>query len=174
MTGKLSALACAVTATLVTLVGSGTQSIAAEPPPPPPDQAIDLPPGQACSGFELLVEIWGNPNRVFKEFKDSNGNPMRLLTAGKGNTLVFTNLQNGKKFFPKPNGSVEHITLNPDGSQTWATTGHNVLILFPTDVPMGPSTKQYVGRLVFTIDPKGITKLQSVSGNSTDICAELS
>jgi hypothetical protein len=172
MTGKLSALACAVTATLVILVGSATQSIAAEPPLPP-DMVIDLPVGQACAGFDLRVEIWNNPNRVFKEFKDKNGNVVRMLTAGKGNTLAFTNLLTNKKLWLKPNGAVEHITLNPDGSQTWTVTAHNVLILFPTDVPAGPSTTLYVGRVVFTVDTSGVFTLQSVSGKSTDICAAL-
>jgi len=31
------------------------------------------------------------------------------------------------------------------------TIGHNVLILFPSDVPAGPSTTLYVGRVVFTV-----------------------
>jgi hypothetical protein len=175
MTGKLSALACAVTATLVTLVGSATQSIAAAPAPPPdPDQVIVLPAGVACADFDLQIEIWNNPNRVFKEFKDKNGNVVRMLTAGKGNTLAFTNLLSNKKLWLKPNGAVEHITLNPDGSQKWVVTGHNVLILFPTDVPAGPSTTQYVGRVVFTVDTSGVFTLLSVSGKSTDICAALS
>ena len=173
MTGKLSALACAVTATLVTLVGSVTQSIAADPAPPP-DVTIELPAGQACAGFDLQIEIWNNPNRVFKEFEDKNGNVVRMLTAGKGNTLAFTNLLSNKKLWLKPNGAVEHITLNPDGSQKWVVTGHNVLILFPTDVPAGPSTTQYVGRVIFTVDTSGVFTLQSVSGKSTDICAALS
>ena len=169
MTGTLRVrLACAVMVTLITLVGSTTQSIAADPP----DATIDFPEGIACV-FPLRVEIWNNTNRVFKEFKDRTGNVVRMLTAGKGSTLAFTNLDNGKKLSLKPNGAVEHIALNPDGSQTWAVTGHNVLILFPTDVPAGPSTTQYVGRVVFTIDTNGVFTLLSVSGTSTDICDAL-
>lgn len=174
MTAKLSArLACAVTVTLITLVGSATtQSIAADPQPLLDAVVIDLPAGLACD-FALSVEISSNPNRVFKEFKDKNGNVVRQLTAGKGNTLAFTNLATNKKLSLKPNGAVEHITFNPDGSQTWVVTGHNVLILFPTDVPAGPSTTLYVGRVVFTVDTSGVFTLQSVSGKSTDICAAL-
>lgn len=174
MTGTLSArLACAVAVTLITLVGSATQSIAADPPPPP-DVVFDLPAGLACPGFDLRIEIWNNPNRVFKEFKDKNGNVVRVLTAGKGNTLAFTNLLTDEKLSLNPNGAVEHIALNPDGSQTVVITGHNVLILFPTDVPAGPSTTLYVGRVVFTVDTtSGVFTLLSVSGTSTDICAAL-
>jgi hypothetical protein len=51
-----------------------------------------------------------------------------------------------------------------------AVTGHFVLIFFPTDVPAGPSTTQYVGRVVY-IDNKGMFTLQSVSGTSLNICA---
>ena len=170
MTGMLSTrLACVVAVTLIALVGGAAPSLAAEPPP---DLTIDLPAGQACA-FALRVEIWGNPYRVSREFHDKNGNVVRMLTAGKGSTLVFTNLGTGEQFSLKPNGSVEHVAVNPDGSQTWTTTGHNVLILFPTDVPAGPSTTQYVGQVVFTVDLNGVFTLQSASGTATDICAAL-
>jgi hypothetical protein len=173
MTETLSArLACAVAVTLISLVGSATQSIAAQPPTTPPDEVM-LPAGVACAGFDLLIEIWDNPNRVFKEFKDKSGNVVRMLEAGKGNTLAFTNLRTNEKLSLKPNGSVAHIALNPDGSETWAITGHNVLILFPTDVPAGPSTTLYVGRVVFTVDTSDVFTVLSVSGTSTDICAAL-
>ena len=133
-----------------------------------------MPAGLACAAFDLRVEIWNNPNRVFKEFKDQNGNVVRMLTAGKGSTLGFTNLLTNEKLLLRPNGAVEHIALNADGSQTWTITGHNVLILFPTDVPAGPSTTLYVGRVVYTVDTtSGVFTLQSVSGTSTDICAAL-
>jgi hypothetical protein len=175
MTGALGArVAFAITVTLITLLG-GARSFAANPPTPPtpPDSILDLPPGLACE-FELRVEIWNNPNRVVREFKDKNGNVVRLLNAGKGNTLRFTNLGSSETLTLRPNGSVEHITLSPDGSQTWMVTGHNVLILFPTDVPAGPSTTLYVGQVVFTVDPNGVFTLQETSGTATDLCAALS
>jgi hypothetical protein len=53
-------------------------------------------------------------------------------------------------------------------------TGHNVLFLFPTDVPAGPSTTLYVGRVVFHVDTEGVFTLQSTNGTATDICAALS
>ena len=48
-----------------------------------------------------------------------------------------------------------------------------MLILFPTDVPAGPSTTLHVGRVVYTIDTNGVFTVQRVSGTSTDICAAL-
>jgi hypothetical protein len=185
MTSKLSVrLACSVAVTLITLMGSATPSIGAPntvPPSGPPDMEFELPAGVACAGFDLHVEIWNNPNRKEpKVFKDENGNVVRILSTGKGNTLAFTNLLTNEKLVLKANGSNDHIAVNPDGLETHASTGHNVLILFPTDVPAGPSTTLYVGRIVFTVDANpnsptfGLFTLESTSGNSTDICAALS
>jgi hypothetical protein len=168
----LARFARVVAATLLMLVGSTAQSTLAQPSTPP-DAVIDLPAGLACAGFDLRIEIWANPNRVTREFTDRNGNVVRLLTAGKGNTLVFTNLNTGAQLRLQPNGAVEHVALIPDGSQLWTITGHNVLVLFPTDVPAGPSTTQYVGRVVFTVDTNGVFTLERVSGTATDLCAAL-
>jgi hypothetical protein len=185
MTSKLSVrLACAVTVTLITLMGSATPSIGAPntaPPPGPPDVEFEFPAGVACADFDLRLEIWNNPDRKEpKVFKDENGNVVRILSTGKGNTLAFTNLLTNERLVLKANGANDHVAVNPDGLETHASTGHNVLILFPTDVPAGPSTTLYVGRIVFTVDANpnsptfGLFTLQSTSGNSTDICAALS
>ncbi len=56
----------------------------------------------------------------------------RELTAGRGRTLRFVNTASGADF------------------EVAALTGHNVLILFPTDVPAGPSTTLYVGQVVIS------------------------
>lgn len=52
---------------------------------------IVLPAGLASRSFELVIEIWDPANRVEKEFKDRNGNVVRILWAGKGVTMIFTN-----------------------------------------------------------------------------------
>jgi hypothetical protein len=52
--------------------------------------------------------------------------------------------------------------------------GYNVIILFPTDFPAGPSTTLYVGRVVYTVDAAGVFRIQTHSGPTTDICAALS
>jgi hypothetical protein len=59
--------------------------------------------------------------------------------------------------------------LSPRGEH-----GHNVLILFPTDTPPGPSTTLYVGRVVFTVDTSSNFNLLQHDGQATDICATLS
>ena len=133
---------------------------------------ITFPAGLACNGFDLRVEIRGI--QVVKVFTGKDGNVVRMLSAGRGSALSFTNLSTADTFSLKANGAVTHTTVNPDGSSTVAITGHNVLILFPTDVPAGPSTTLHVGRVVYTVDSNGVFTVQRVSGKTTDICAVLS
>jgi hypothetical protein len=164
--GALSVMLVALILTLAAVLGSGSPATAAD------STVMDFPAGLACD-FDLRVEIRGG-SQVVKEFVDKNGNVVRMLSAGKGSALSFTNLSTGATFSLKSNGSAIHTTVNPDGSSTVADTGHNVLILFPTDVPAGPSTTLYVGRVVFTVDTNGVFTVQQVSAETTDICAALS
>jgi hypothetical protein len=160
--GVLSVIFVALILTWAAVLGSGHPATA---------ETFDLPAGVACE-FHLIVES-SDGHLVTKTFVDENGNPVRLLTAGKGFTLVFTNADTDATFSLNSNGSVKRTTLNPDGSQTVVSTGHNVLILFPSDVPAGPSTTLYVGRIVYTVDSSEVFTLLEVSGQSTDICAIL-
>lgn len=152
---------------LVLLLGASASTFAETPP----DFVLEVDAGLACP-FALAVEIRGG-SQVYKEFQDMNGELVRSLSAGKGSALTFINRETGATLALMPNGAVTHITYREDGTQEWVTTGHNVLILFPTDIPAGPSTTQYIGRVVFTVDTEGIFTLQSVAGRSTDICAAL-
>jgi WD40 repeat protein len=146
-------------------------------PATPPAFAADpivLPAGVACSDFILsLVGVGGEP--LVREFKDKNGNVVRTISVGKGVVLTYTNIDTGKSVSIKTSGSVTSTVNNPDGTQTVTATGHNGLILFPTDIPAGPTTTQYVGRIVYNVDPvTGVFTLVSTSGQRRDICAELS
>jgi hypothetical protein len=136
-----------------------------------PDFSFDLEAGVACA-FPLRVEGTGD-KRIMREFTDQNGNVVRLLSAGKGFDLTFTNLSTDEFIELSSNGSVTQTTINADGTQTVKSTGHNVLILFETDVPAGPSTTLYEGQLVYTIDANGVFTVESSSGRTTDICALL-
>jgi hypothetical protein len=136
---------------------------------------VTFPAGSACSDFDLTVNIDTNDRQVYKEFTDKNGSTVRVITAGKGNDLEFVNGTTGATFSLKANGSVSHTIINPDGTSTVSSEGHNVIILFPTDEPPGPTTTLYVGRITYTVvDATQHFTLQNVSGNSTDICAALS
>lgn len=126
--------------------------------------------GEACS-FGLMIEARGaNPT---KTLPDKYGN-VRTISAGRGSAFAFTNMATGATLSVAANGSVVQTTTTPDGMTTVVATGHDLLILFPTDVPAGPSTTLYVGRVVFTINgTTGVFTLQEARGQATDICAAL-
>ena len=61
-----------------------------------------------------------------------------------------------------------------NGVDTVTATGHNGLILFPSDIPAGPTATQYTGKIVYTVDnATGIFTLVSASNKGTDVCAAL-
>ena len=160
----ISRFLCAASLAATALLATAGSAAAAEP--------FVLDAGIACRDFAVQIDSVGTPPRT-KEFRDKNGNVVRLITAGKGVDLTLTNVTSGESFSLKANGSVNHTTLHPDGTATVTITGHNVLILFPTDIPRGPSTRLIVGRVVFTVDGFGVFRVQKVSGKVTDICAAL-
>jgi hypothetical protein len=141
--------------------------------------ALILPVGLGCPEFNLGIEATGG-NLVTREFRDADGNLVRTITAGKGVDLTWTNFGTdpsnpvaGESVTVKTAGSVTKTVFNADGTQTVTGTGHNGLVLFPTDIPAGPTTTQYIGRIVYNIGPGGVFTLVSTTGQARDICAEL-
>ena len=132
-----------------------------------------FPAGLACADFDLQVEASGGTIKQH-DFTDRSGEVVRVVLAGTGPALTLTNLTSGATYSTPSNGSVTHIAVNPDGTLTYRMTGHNILILFPTDVPPGPSTTLYVGQVGFTVDANAVFTVTSVAGRSVDICAALS
>jgi hypothetical protein len=129
------------------------------------DVLYELPAGQACAGFDMRLAGTAD-KRAIKELDDGV-----LIEAGNGFDLTFTNLSNENSITLLSNGSVNKSTI-AGGIQTFQSTGKNVLILFPTDVPAGPSTTLYTGRLVYTVDTNtGVFTVVSSTGTTTDICA---
>lgn len=140
---------------------------------------IILPPGIGCPDFSLGISATGG-NLTVKDFTDADGNVVRNITAGKGVLLTYTNYGTkknkpvaGESVTIRTDGSVTETVTNADGSQTVTSTGHNGLIMFPSDIPAGPSTTHYIGKIVFTIGTDGVFTLVSTSGQERDICAEL-
>jgi len=160
---SLRTFGAAVAAVLAIIAGAPTASA---------DTQILLPEGQGC-GFELLINISGGKAQ-YREFYDRNGNLVRTISAGRGFDLTFTNTDTGKSLPFPSNGSVSRTTINPDGSTSTVATGHNVLILFPTDVPAGPTTTLYVGQVSWDVNTSGVFTLTGHAGKTTDICAAIS
>lgn len=169
-------LALGLVAAAMAGVAAPVATVSADKPtvmPPGQDQTLELPAGVACSDFGVEIVVIGGQD--LKTFTDKNGNVVRTLSAGKGSTLTFTNLDTGESLTLRPNGSTTHTTINADGTFDVTATGHNVLVLFPSDVPAGPSTKLYVGQLRFNVDPAtGVFTVTSFRGKTTDLCAALS
>lgn len=137
----------------------------------PPEYDFVFP---ACEGFDLGVNVDDSRSHtVFREFTDREGNLVRTIFAGKGSDLTLANASTGEEIFLKGNGTVMNTTMNADGTATVVSTGHNVILLFPTDVPAGPSTTLYVGRVVYERTAAGDFTILSTTGESRDICAEL-
>ena len=132
-----------------------------------------FPAGLACADFHLKVEASGGTIKQH-DITDRSGEVVRVILAGTGPALTLTNLTSGATYSTPSNGSVTHIAVNPDGTLTYRVTGHNILILFPTDVPPGPSTTLYVGQVGFTVDANAVFTVTSMAGRSVDICTALS
>lgn len=136
--------------------------------------AVVYPAGIACPGFDLQVAAGDQHGKsVWHEFYDRDGNFVRGIAAGTGAEITFTNMTSGESLTLPSNGAGNIQRPTPTGA-TLATFGHMVIIMFPTDVPAGPSTTLFIGRVVFSIDRDGVWTLQSAAGRSIDICAALS
>jgi hypothetical protein len=132
----------------------------------------EFPAGIACT-FPLTVD--GVDNRKVHDFTDANGNDVLLFT-GLAGPVSFTNTETEASLTLQAKGAMWRLVTTPDGlTTTFTATGHFVLVLFPTDVPAGPSTTYYVGRVVFSIDNlTGVFTLLETRGTATDLCAALS
>ena len=103
-----------------------------------------------------------------------NSEPIRSISAGKGDVLRLVNFDSGASLLIKPTAaSVTRTTYNPDGSTTTTQSGNNTILLFPTDIPKGPRTILYVGTVRYTTSATGRTTITSSSGKQVDICAAL-
>jgi hypothetical protein len=88
------------------------------------------------------VDVTGSKVQIH-EFRDREGHLVRVIQAGKGYTLTYTNFDTKESISFASNGTVNKTTIDPvTGEQTVQITGNTGLILFPSDIPAGPSTTQ--------------------------------
>lgn len=155
-------LAACIAALVLTAVPVAAVVDPVESPP-----VAELPAGLGCE-FPLTIES-SDANRHLKETAGG-----LVIVAGQGFTLTYTNEKTQESVTIRTGGSVQRTITNGD-IQTVTATGHNGLVLFPSDVPAGPSTIHYVGRLVYTVNTAtGVFTVLSSAGTQRDICAELS
>lgn len=129
--------------------------------------------GVACPDFALSVAGSDAQGKV-RTFVDQNGDIVRILTTGKGYNLTITNLTSGEELVLPSRGSSQVVVPNADGTYSSTIRGAALIILFPEDVPAGPSTHVYQGRTVFQLEADGATFISlETFGTSTDICAAL-
>ena len=149
------------------------QPAVAAPPDEEPAQRYELAAGEACA-FPLLLEASAGEVRTIAF--EENGKQGRIISVRTGVVLTYTNLTTGESVSIKTSGSVTSAVLGPDGvTETRTATGHNGLLLFPSDDPPGPTTTQYNGRIVYTYNTQtGFIQVIETSGHARDICAELS
>jgi len=162
----LIATAAACTALSVTATGS-----AGAAPLDPVD--VTFPEGLVCP-FALRVQGTGG-DQVVHELDQRNGDHTTIST-GTGQALTFTNVATGQQLQLQSRGSTKRTVTHPDGSMTVTLTGSNVLFLFPTDVPAGPSTTLHVGVLVYEDDgfANFVVDEGRTHSRTSDICAAVS
>ncbi|MCU0505485.1 MAG: hypothetical protein MUE82_06875 [Chloroflexi bacterium] len=162
---RIRALIVAAAGAAILMVGPMAGTVAAHD--------AEFPAGVACD-FALAIDFDGaGPGAAWHEWYDADGNLIRTLGAGTGWALTFTNEDSGASLSTPWNGSVMDTRYAADGTQTISMKGHMIVIMFPTDVPAGPSTTLYVGRVVLTVSPAGVSTIISTAGRAIDICAAL-
>jgi hypothetical protein len=165
LTRSIKRVVAAAVVASATALGASVERAAAD--------SVTFPPGLVCD-FGLSFDA-GADTRSQHEFRDADGTLVRLLQAGRGTALTLTNDATGATLSLPANGATWNIVNHPDGTSTYTTMGHLVLFMFPTDVPAGPSTTLYVGRVVFDVDNNtGVFTLKETRGTATDLCAALS
>jgi len=140
--------------TAVALLASSALLVAPLAAAPVAASDLTFPAGVACD-FELAVDVGDGGPQNYRAFTDDAGQVLWWISAGRGNDLTFTNVSTGATLSLDATGAVSKAVNYPDGSSKLTMIGQNVLILFPSDVPAGPSTTLQVGRVVVDIDAGG-------------------
>ncbi|HEV8192192.1 MAG TPA: hypothetical protein VGP82_12040 [Ktedonobacterales bacterium] len=130
----------------------------------------EFPAGLACS-FAVASQTLTNNEFTTTFPAEANGDVVQLVTGYV--VQRFTNLATGKSLSATLSGPGT-IVFHPDGSVTASAEGPSVLILFPGDIPSGPSLVINYGQYVVNITPSGQFIVQKRTGTQFDVCAALS
>jgi hypothetical protein len=91
--------------------------------------------------FTVILHVEGDLRQTL--FFDRDGNVTRVLNVSANFRVTLTNPETGRSI-ESPSSSVEHLTINPDGSAVIAVTGLQGHLI----VGSGPPQAADVGRLV--------------------------
>jgi hypothetical protein len=167
----LSALLVCVAATALSMLTSSGASASGKPTRAPRLLGSEVfPAGLACS-FAVASQTLTNNEFTTTFPADGNGDIVQLVTGYV--VQRFTNPATGKSLSATVSGPGT-IVFHPDGSVTASAEGPSVLILFPGDVPSGPSFVINYGQVVVTITSSGQFIVQKQTGAQFDVCAALS
>lgn len=166
-TARTRTLRIATTAlAAISLAALGTAPAHATSPLKPQEPfETTMPAGLACE-FELAVA--GTGGATATKTKDNVE-----ITVGFGYALTFTNTETGATMSTRSK-PFSLVTETVNGTDYVTAIGSHMIILFPSDVPAGPSTTIYNGRVTYTIDANEVWTITSSAGRTTDVCAELS
>jgi hypothetical protein len=155
---------------MLALLPSGASAGGKPTRAPVGNSPFEFPAGMVCS-FGVAGEPLAD-NEVTKTFPQfANGDVVQTITGHL--TLRLTNAESGKSIVLNVSGPGS-ITTHPDGSVTTVSRGQMLGFLFPTDVPAGPASYLYTGRVVANFTPDGQETVISHTGTRQDMCDVLS
>lgn len=132
----------------------------------PPDGA-----GIACEDFPLQIQIRG-VGKEPRELPYTDGT-LRWQVAGKDVDYRFVNTLTGATYTLTRAASRLSVT-GEEGASVFTITGTGWVVLFPTDIPEGPSTTVFSGKLVVKEGPAGVFTVTQWTGKKVDVCAAIS
>jgi hypothetical protein len=132
------ALLVGLAAVMVLVLGGVARAV---PPEHSVEHVDETLPIDACS-FTVLIHIEGDVRHMV--FFDQAGNAVSELEVFPRFRVTFTNVETGKSI-STVSPSVNHLTINPDGSAVMAITGLSAHLI----VGGGPPQAVDVGRIVF-------------------------
>jgi len=135
-------------------------------------------PASAACTFKLGVDFDGAGTNQVRVTQNRNGLP-RIISAGTGFALTFTNDVTGEQASFTSNGAVAVDQAMGDGTTLSTLTGHNAVFMSPADHPAGPSATLYIGQVVISkaVPIKNADSVFTVlrsTGTAVDICAAVS